>query len=101
MKKPIGIFWVVLAAGCAQTVTPHYDMRFGDAVREANLAMTIDPDAGRRGDEVRGIDGRAAKETATRYHDSFKEPPPVTNVINIGGGFAGGGGGGGGSGGGK
>jgi hypothetical protein len=95
MKKPIGIFVVVLAAGCAQTVTPHYDMRFGDAVREANLAMTIDPDAGRRGDGVTGIDGRAAQESAKRYHDSFKQPPPVTNVINIGGGFTGNAGGGG------
>jgi hypothetical protein len=91
MKKPIGIFAIILAAGCAQTVTPHYDMRFGDAVREANLAMTIDPEAGHRGDEVRGIDGRAAQEGITRYHDSFKQPPPVTNVINIGGGLAGGG----------
>jgi hypothetical protein len=95
MKKPIGIFAVVVAAGCAQTVTPQYDMRFGDAVREANLAMTIDPDAGRRGDGVTGIDGRAAQEGIKRYHDSFKQPPPVTNVINIGGGFNGGGGGGG------
>jgi len=96
MKKPIGIFVVVLAAGCAQTVTPHYDMRFGDAVREANLAMTIDPDAGRRGDDVTSIDGRAAQEGIKRYHDSFKQPPPVTNVINIGGGFNGNNGGGGG-----
>lgn len=95
MKKPLGIFAVVLTAGCAHTVTPHYDMRFGDAVREANLAMTIDPDAGRRADEVRGIDGRAAQESAKRYQDSFKQPPPVTNVINIGGGFNGSNGGGG------
>jgi hypothetical protein len=93
MKNPIAICSLVLAAGCAHTVTPQYDMRFGDAVREANLAMTIDPDAGRRGDDVRGIDGRAAQEGIKRYHDSFKEPPPVTNVINIGGGFSGAGGG--------
>lgn len=93
MKKQVGIFSIVLVAGCAQTVTPHYDLRFGDAVRDANLAMTIDPDGGRRGDTVMGIDGRAAQESATRYHDSFKQPPPVTNVINIGGGFAAGGGG--------
>jgi len=87
MKKPIGIFAVVLAAGCAQTATPHYDMRFGDAVREASLAMTIDPNAGRRSDTVNGIDGQAAQEGIKRYQDSFKQPPPVTNVINIGGGF--------------
>jgi hypothetical protein len=73
------------AAGCVHSPTPQYDARFGDAVRAARLAMTIDPNAGAKGDEARGLDGRAAKEAAKRYQDSFKEPPPVTNVINIGG----------------
>jgi hypothetical protein len=80
----------MLAGGCAQTVTPHYDMQFGAAVTEARMAMTIDPAAGARPDVVKGIDGRAAKETMKRYQDSFKEPPPVTNVINIGGAIGGG-----------
>jgi hypothetical protein len=75
----------LLAAGCAGT--PHYDVRFGEAVRTARLAMTIDPNAGAKADEARGIDGRAAKEAVKRYQDSFKEPPPVINVINIGGGM--------------
>lgn len=95
MKNQTMFTLLVLTAGCAQTVTPHYDMRFGEAVRSARLAMTIDPDAGRRGDDARGIDGRAAQESIKRYHKSFSEPPPVTNVINIGGGFAGGASGGG------
>ena len=73
----------LLAAGCAET--PHYDARFGEALRGARLAMTIAPDAGARPDEAKGIDGRAGKEAVRRYQDSFKEPPPVTNVINIGG----------------
>jgi hypothetical protein len=72
-----------LATACAET--PHYDARFGEAVREARLAMTIDPNAGARPDEVKGIDGRSGKEALKRYQDSFKEPPPATNVINIGG----------------
>ena len=80
----------VLAAGCAETVTPRYEPLFGSAVKEARLAMTIDPAAGARADQVKGIDGRAAKETIKRYQDSFKEPPPVTNVINIGGAISGG-----------
>jgi hypothetical protein len=79
----------LLCAGCAQTPTPNLDMRFGEAIREARFAMTIDPNAGQRPDKVSGIDGRAAKETIKRYQDSFKEPPPVTNVINIGGGLGG------------
>lgn len=85
MKITAALFLVVLTAGCAQTVTPNYDMRFGDAVRNARLAMIIDPGAGERGDEVQGIDGRAAQEGIRRYQKSFKEPPPVSNVINIGG----------------
>ena len=79
----------LLAAGCAETPTPRYDAQFGTAVREARLAMTVDPAAGSRTDEAKGIDGRAAKEAVKRYHDSFKEPPPVTNVINIGGAIGG------------
>lgn len=82
---------MALAAGCANSPTPHYDARFGDAVRSARLAMTIDPTAGAKGDAAAGLDGRAAKEAAKRYQDSFKEPPPVTNVINIGGSVTGGG----------
>jgi hypothetical protein len=85
---------VAFLAGCAQTATPNYDMRFGDALREARLAMTIDPNAGRRDDEVKGIDGRAAQEGIKLYQDTFKQPPPVTNVINIGGAIGGSGGGG-------
>jgi hypothetical protein len=79
--------WAIalLAAGCANTPTPNYDAQMGAAVRDARLAMTIDPAAGNRPDEAKGIDGRAAKETLKRYQDSFKEPPPAVNVINIGG----------------
>jgi hypothetical protein len=83
MKSLTLIAAALLAAGCAET--PHYDARFGAAVREARLAMTIDQNAGARPDEIKGIDGRSSKEAIKRYQDSFKEPPPVTNVINIGG----------------
>ena len=41
------------------------------------------------------MDGLAAHQTMQRYQQSFKSPPPVVNVINIGGGIGGGGGGGG------
>ena len=84
--------WAIalLATGCADTPTPRYDAQMGTAVRDARLAMTIDPAAANRPDEVKGIDGRAAKEAVKRYQDSFKEPPPVVNVINIGGAIGGG-----------
>jgi hypothetical protein len=75
----------VLATGCAHTTTPRYDAMFGAAVRDARMAMTIDPAAGTRADEVRGIDGGAARETVKRYQKSFQEPPPVREGIVIGG----------------
>jgi hypothetical protein len=74
---------LAVLAGCA--ASPDYDARFGDAVREARSAMTINRDAGATGGPAAGIDGQAAREAIGRYQDSFKAPPPVVNVINIGG----------------
>jgi hypothetical protein len=76
-------FCAVLAtlAGCA--ATPNYDRHFGDAVRQARTAMTINPKASANPDEVRGIDGQAAREAVTRYHDSFKAPPPPGPLISL------------------
>lgn len=68
-------------AGCA--TSPNYDARFGDAVRKARSAMTINPNPPPSPDQAAGIDGQAAREAITRYQDSFKAPPPVVNVINI------------------
>ena len=79
-----------LSAGCANVVTPNYDARFGDAVREARLKMTIKPDAGRNPDPAAGMDGKAAGEAIILYQGTFKAPPPAVNVINIGGGLSGG-----------
>ena len=84
-----------LVAGCASP-TPNYDARFGDAVRDAKRAQTVDPDAGRKPvpAAATGTDGRASQEAMDRYHDAFKRPPPVVNVINIGGSIGDGAGGG-------
>lgn len=81
-----------LMAGCA-TVTPNYDTRFGDTVRQAKLKMTINPNAGRNLDEAAGMDGIATRNGIIVYQDTFKTPPPVVNVINIGGNVGSGGGG--------
>jgi uncharacterized protein YceK len=93
-----------LLAGCGST-TPHYDARFGDAVRSARMQMTINPDAGRTpgtgADAASGMDGRATRHTLERYQQSYKSPPQAVNVINIGGSLSGAGGGGGGGGGGS
>jgi uncharacterized lipoprotein len=73
---------LAVVAGCS--TTPRYDRHFGDAVRQARQAMTIDPAASANRDPAAGLDGQAAHEAIGRYHDSQKAPPPVTNVINIG-----------------
>jgi hypothetical protein len=80
----IGVLLLTQLAGCMST-TPEYDKRFGDAVRQSRLQMTINPDAGRTADAALGMDGPSAREALVRYQGSFKTPPPVTNVINIGG----------------
>lgn len=75
---------LALLAGCAASTTPNYDSRFGDAVRQARQMQAINPGPAAPA-VATGTDGKAAAEATTRYHDSFKAPPPVVNVINIGG----------------
>lgn len=85
MRKPLALLVLALLGGCATSTTPNYDARFGDAVRQARLRMTMNPNAGANPDPMAGMDGRSAREAVGRYQDSFKSPPPVVNVINIGG----------------
>jgi hypothetical protein len=73
-----------VSAGCASS-TPQYDARFGDAVRQARLAQTLNPAAGHAMTAAPTMEGRTAREVSERYQESFKTPPPVVNVINIGG----------------
>ncbi len=89
MNKSAIALLLTLLTGCA-SVTPNYDAKFGDAVREAKQKMIINPDAGRNPDQVLGMDGKSARETIILYQGTYKSPPPAVNVINIGGGIAGG-----------
>jgi hypothetical protein len=73
----------LLLGGCAASVTPNYDARFGDAVRQARAQMTLNPGAGTAAAAATGLDGKAAREAVILYQDTFKAPPPVVNVINI------------------
>ena len=73
-----------LTTACAP-VTPNYDAKFGAAVRDSRLAMTISPNAGASQDPVAGMDGKASREALIHYQNSFKTPPPAVNVINLGG----------------
>ncbi|MDO8769805.1 MAG: hypothetical protein Q7K57_14085 [Burkholderiaceae bacterium] len=71
--------------GCASTTTPELDAKFGDAVRAAREAQTLNPNASANKDPVLGLDGNAAVNAIDRYQDSFKSPPKTFEVINIGG----------------
>jgi hypothetical protein len=94
MKKlhiVLGLAVAGVLAGCV-TKTPDLDRTFGDAVREARMAQTLNPDASKNTDPVLGIDGRAAREGYLQYQDSFKEPvqAPDVSVGNSTGGTGGG-----------
>lgn len=78
----------LLMAGCA-TTTPQLDAVFGQAVREARTAQTLYPRASENTDPVLGMDGKAAASAQQRYQESFQNPPPTFNIINIGGGITG------------
>ena len=84
MNKLVIVGLLGICSGC-ETMTPNYDTKFGEAVRDARLKMTINPNAGKNPDQVAGIDGKAGEQTIIEYQNSFKEPPPVVPVINIGG----------------
>ena len=91
MLKLLAPVLLTVLGGCAVSPTPNYDLRFGDAVREARQRMILNPNAGSNPEVISGMDGRASREAIVRYQDSFKTPPPVVNVINIGGAVGGGG----------
>ncbi len=95
MKTPaitLSLLSLFVLTAC-ETTTPDYDSKFGDAVKQAKLKMTISPEAGKKADTAAGIDGKAAAEAMTQYEHTFKTPPPAASVINIGGGLSSGGGG--------
>lgn len=75
--------WVLV--GCTST-TPQYDARFGEAVRHNVQAQALTPTAGQDGPAAAALDATTARAAVQRYRDSFKAPPPVVNVINLGGG---------------
>ncbi len=88
MKKITMIAVLCLVSGCA-SVTPRFDAKFGEAVRGALLAQTLNPQAAVNPDMAQGLDGRSAVNAQERYQDSFKAPPKTFEVINIGGALSG------------
>jgi len=74
--------------GACVAATPVYDAQFGEAVRQAAAVQTLNPAAGRDGDTVAGIDGRAGRSAIETYQESFRTPPPTFEIFNIGGGVS-------------
>ena len=71
--------------GCGST-TPELDAKFGDAVRAAREAQTLNPAASSNKDPVLGLDGKAAVQAQERYQDSFKSPPKTFDITTTTGG---------------
>jgi hypothetical protein len=74
---------VTLVAGCASN-TPELDARFGDAVRSARTAQTINPNASANRNPVMGLDGKSAARAIDNYQSSFKSPPSTFDVFDTG-----------------
>jgi ABC-type amino acid transport substrate-binding protein len=92
--RPVALSALLLAATLAACTTQMMqidppamsDTAFGDAVRAARLAQTINPQASRNNDPVTGIDGQSARGAIDAYHAGFKEPPRSFGVLGIGNG---------------
>lgn len=80
-------FVVTTLAGCAEFAPLHEESRieqhFGEAVREAVVKQTLNPNAGTNTNPVRGMDGVAARETIKTYQKSFKQPESQPGVFTI------------------
>jgi hypothetical protein len=66
-------------AGCASS-TPVLDASFGDAVRAARVAQTLNPNASANRDPVTGIDGKAGASAIVGYEKSFTAPVRTFDV---------------------
>ena len=88
MNKITLLLPICLLAACA-SVTPRYDEKFGDTVRAARQAQTVNTQTPVMPDPVLGLDAKAAMNSLERYEDSFKTPPKTFEVINIGGALSG------------
>lgn len=82
LRRLVLLTGATLLAGCASN-TPVLDASFGDAVRRARVAQTLNPNASANRDPVLGIDGQAGVAAQERYQESFRTPP-VTFEIQSG-----------------
>ena len=80
MRNPSFVLLALLVAACASP-TPQLDQRFGNAVREARVQQTLDPQAATKARPAATVDGVAADESVHRFRESFKAPQPTFVII--------------------
>lgn len=79
----LGLVVSCVLTGCAQT--PYADApQYGDAVRQAVSAQTLNPQARQTHLPPPAGDGVTTKLAIDRYHSAFEKPPAPVNVMNIG-----------------
>jgi hypothetical protein len=85
MRTLLTLIAPLVLAACSVTSTPTYDTSFGNAVRDARERQALN--AGKPVNTVPpdGLEGKAAHDAMLLYQKTFQSPPPVVNVINIGG----------------
>lgn len=77
--------------GCVAQ-TPNLDSHFGEAVNMVTAQQTLNPEASRNVNPVKGMDGPAAMHAYKNYEKSYAKPEQQANpfAIGVGAGTAGG-----------
>ncbi len=70
----------LVVAGCT-TAPTRLEVGYGMAWRSANVRQTLHPEAGKDGQPVEDLNGRAAQAVVERYRESFAKPPPPPTFI--------------------
>ena len=87
MRYLLSLPMACMLASCAlQSVptTPEWDRHFGEIARVALAQQVVNADAGRNGDPVAGMDGRAANAVFERYQKASSNPAPQPAAFTIG-----------------
>lgn len=79
-----GLCGVVLAITGCVPMTPNLDSQFGQSVNLLKAQQTLNPEASRNTDPVKGMDGKAAASAYDEYQKSYKAPEPQSNAFTIG-----------------
>jgi hypothetical protein len=75
----VGLGTLVMA-GCT-TAPTRLEASYRTAWRSARVHQTLHPEAGKDGQPVEELPGRAAQALVERYRESFAKPPPSPAFI--------------------